>query len=122
MLISFFNIPSNTQATAEPAANATRYINGFPTVRNTKIPPCGAINVQLNAIDKAPATAEPATQAGNTRSGSDAAKGKCTAHSSAYIVVIDGDTTATGDQLEVVWGTIGNDGKVTEVPKCTGEK
>ena len=53
----------------------TRYINGFPTVKNTKIPPCGAINVQLNAMDNAPATADPTIQDGITRSGSDAANG-----------------------------------------------
>ena len=62
----FFNTPSNTHPTAEPIAKDTRYNHGLPTVRNTKIPPCGAINVQLNAIDNAPATAEPATHAGKT--------------------------------------------------------
>ena len=33
---------------------------------NTKIPPCGAISVQLNAMESAPATADPAIQAGST--------------------------------------------------------
>ena len=47
----------------------------LPTTGNTKIPPCGAMSVQLNAMDNAPAKAEPTMQDGSTRSGSDAANG-----------------------------------------------
>ena len=42
---------------------------------NTKIPPCGAISVQLNNMLIAPATPEPTMQAGSTCTGSDAANG-----------------------------------------------
>lgn len=34
--------------------------------REYEIPPCGAISVQLNAMESAPATADPAIQAGST--------------------------------------------------------
>ena len=54
---SFFKSPRITHPTTEPTARDSRYNSGWPTVKNTKIPPCGAINVQLNAMDNAPATA-----------------------------------------------------------------
>ena len=66
------SVKGQTQSTCQyvdtnvPATNATTYIIAFPTTGNTKIPPCGAIKVQLNIIDNAPATPEPATQAGST--------------------------------------------------------
>ena len=72
---SFFKSPRITHPTTEPTASDMRYNSGWPTVKNTKIPPCGAINVQLNAMDNAPATAEPMIQDGSTRNGSDAANG-----------------------------------------------
>ena len=49
---------------------AIAYINGFPIVGRTKIPPCGARSVQLNAIDNPPAVAEPIIQEGITLNGS----------------------------------------------------
>ena len=49
---------------------AIAYINGFPIVGRTKIPPCGARSVQLNAIDNPPAVAEPIIQEGITLIGS----------------------------------------------------
>ena len=61
--------------TAVPTTKATRYINAFPTTGNTKIPPCGAINVQSKNIDNAPATAEPTINAGIVLSGSAEANG-----------------------------------------------
>ena len=72
---SFLITPSNNAVITEPTAQETIYIRGFPTVANTKIPPCGAINVQLNNIDKDPATAEPITQETITRIGSAEANG-----------------------------------------------
>lgn len=45
---------------------AIAYINGFPIVGRTKIPP----SVQLNAIDNPPAVAEPIIQEGITLNGS----------------------------------------------------
>lgn len=48
---------------------AIAYINGFPIVGRTKIPPCGARSVQLNAIDNPPAVAEPIIQEGITLNG-----------------------------------------------------
>ena len=42
---------------------------------STKIPPCGALKVQPNAIDIPPDTAEPMIQAGKTLNGSAAANG-----------------------------------------------
>ena len=71
----FFRTPNSTADTTDPIASATRYMNGLPTVGNTKIPPCGAIRVQLNAMESAPATADPTIQDGSTWTGSDAAKG-----------------------------------------------
>ncbi len=50
-------------------------MRAFPTTGNTKIPPCGAGNVQLKIIVSAPAIAEPTTQAGMTFNGSAAANG-----------------------------------------------
>ena len=58
-----------------PTTSARRYIAACPTTGNTKIPPCGAIRVQLNAMESAPASPEPITHAGMTCSGSDAANG-----------------------------------------------
>lgn len=78
LIISYnllFNNPKSRQDTAEPTINDKRYQIALPITKNTKIPPCGAISVQLNAIDIAPAIAEPTTQAGITRSGSAAANG-----------------------------------------------
>ena len=49
-----------------PTTSARRYIAACPTTGNTKIPPCGAISVHLNAIDNAPAIPEPITHAGMT--------------------------------------------------------
>ena len=71
----FFNRPSRTAEITVPTTNATRYITAFPTTGNTKIPPCGAISVQSNAMEIAPATADPMIQDGSTRRGSDAANG-----------------------------------------------
>ena len=65
--------PSNIVEMIVPATNATTYNNAFPTTWNTKIPPWGAINVQLKAIERAPAIPEPTTQEGMTRIGSAAA-------------------------------------------------
>jgi hypothetical protein len=61
--------------TTAPTAIETKYIKAFPTIPITNIPPCGAINVQPNNIDKPPAIAEPIIQDGNTRSGSLEANG-----------------------------------------------
>ena len=72
---SFFKSPRITHPTTEPTASDMRYNSGWPTVKNTKIPPCGAINVQLNAIDNAPETADPTIHDGNTRIGSADANG-----------------------------------------------
>ena len=52
--------------TTVPITNARKYNNPLPTTGNTKIPPCGAISVHLNAIDNAPASPEPITHAGMT--------------------------------------------------------
>ena len=71
----FFRTPNSTADTTDPIASATRYMNGLPTVGNTKIPPCGAIRVQLNAMESAPATADPTIQDGSTCNGSEAANG-----------------------------------------------
>ena len=60
----FFNRPSRTAEITGPATSATRYITAFPTTGNTKIPPCGAISVQSNAMEIAPATADPTIQEG----------------------------------------------------------
>ena len=65
-IIFFLSTPSNTAEITVPATSATRYMIAFPTTGNTKIPPCGAISVHPNAIDSAPATAEPTTQDGST--------------------------------------------------------
>ena len=58
-----------------PTTSATRYIAACPTTGNTKIPPCGAISVQLNAAESPPATPAPTTHAGMTCNGSAAANG-----------------------------------------------
>ena len=40
LFITFFlSNPSNPHAMKDPITNATRYINGFPIVGTTKIPP-----------------------------------------------------------------------------------
>ena len=44
-------------------------------VAMTNIPPCGAINEQLNHIESAPVTADPITNAGIVLNGSADAKG-----------------------------------------------
>ena len=62
----FFNRPSRTAEITVPTTSATRYITAFPTTGNTKIPPCGAINVQSNAMEIAPAAADPTIQEGST--------------------------------------------------------
>ena len=67
----FFNRPSRTAEITVPATSATRYITAFPTTGNTKIPPCGAISVQSNAMEIAPATADPTIQEGSTRRGTE---------------------------------------------------
>ena len=72
---SFLITPSNNAVIAEPTAQETTYIRGFPTVANTKIPPCGAINVHPNNADKNPATPAPTSVQGMTCNGSDAANG-----------------------------------------------
>lgn len=59
----------------EPIKRDTRYMGQFWTTANTKIPPCGAGSVQPNSMESAPATAEPTTQDGMTRSGSGSGKG-----------------------------------------------
>ena len=74
-LTFFLSNPSNPHAMKAPITNATRYINGFPIVGSTKIPPCGARSVQLNAMDNPPAVAEPIIQEGITLNGSFAANG-----------------------------------------------
>ena len=66
------SIPADT---IEPIAKANKYPHGFPINGTTNIPPCGAISVQLKAIDNAPETAEPTTHAGITRIGSAEANG-----------------------------------------------
>ena len=66
-------MPSKAVETAVPAKSATRYIHALPTTMNTKIPPWGAMSVHWNAMEIAPATADPAMQAGSTCSGSEAA-------------------------------------------------
>ena len=70
-----FNKASNSIPTIEPASSESKYQYQFPTTAKTKIPPCGAISVQLNNIDNPPATAEPIAHEGITRSGSAAAYG-----------------------------------------------
>ena len=47
-----------------PTATAIRYWIGFVITPITKIPPCGAGSPHLNAIDKAPATADPTIHGG----------------------------------------------------------
>lgn len=64
-----------TQPTAAPATTAARYMNGLPMVGSTKMPPWGARNVQPNAMESPPASAEPMIQDGMTRSGSLCGKG-----------------------------------------------
>ena len=66
-------MPSKAVETAVPAKSATRYIHALPTTMNTKMPPWGAMSVHWNAMEMAPATADPAIHAGSTCSGSDAA-------------------------------------------------
>ena len=58
---------------AVPITSATRYMSALPTTGNTKIPPCGAMSVQLNTSDNAPDTPAPIIHAGSTWSGSEAA-------------------------------------------------
>ena len=50
-------------------------MKGLPIVGTTKIPPCGAINVQPNIITNAPLNADPITHDGITLNGSLAANG-----------------------------------------------
>ena len=50
----------------EPTSHDTIYINGFPTVANTKIPPCGAISVHPNNAERKPATPAPTNVHGIT--------------------------------------------------------
>ena len=71
----FFKKESTRQPTNAPINIANAYISGFPIVGRTKIPPCGARSVQLNAIDHPPAVAEPMMQEGMTLNGSFAANG-----------------------------------------------
>lgn len=71
----FFRTPRRIALITVPTTSASRYISGLPTTGNTKIPPCGAINVHWNAIDNAPAAAEPMIHAGSTWIGSAAANG-----------------------------------------------
>ena len=63
------------QATMEPIAMDARYRSGLPIVGTTKMPPCGARSVHSKNMDNAPAVPAPIIQAGNTRTGSAAAKG-----------------------------------------------
>ena len=71
----FFQNERTSAPTTEPIAIDARYNGQLPIVAITKIPPCGALNVQLKAIDKPPAIAEPRTHEGMTRTGSLAANG-----------------------------------------------
>ena len=66
----FFKKKRIKHPTSAPMKIANAYINGFPIVGRTKIPPCGARSVQLNAIDNPPAVAEPIIQEGITLNGS----------------------------------------------------
>ena len=75
VLIGFFKRARRSMAMTEPISRERRYMGQFCTTANTKIPPCGAGSVQPNSMESAPATAEPTTQEGITRRGSDAAKG-----------------------------------------------
>ena len=70
-----FKNPRITAPTIEPTKIATKYMNQFPITGKTKIPPCGAGNVQPKIIVNAPATAEPMTHEGITFNGSAAANG-----------------------------------------------
>ena len=74
-LIGFFSNANNIIPTNEPITIAAKYPNGFPITGSTNIPPCGALKVHLKNADKAPAVAEPTTQAGITLIGSAAANG-----------------------------------------------
>lgn len=66
----FFKKERIKHPTSAPMKIAIAYINGFPIVGRTKIPPCGARSVQLNAIDNPLAVAEPIIQEGITLNGS----------------------------------------------------
>lgn len=59
----------------EPMMMEAKYMSGLPIVGTTKIPPCGARNVQSKIMLNAPAVAAPTTQDGITRIGSAAANG-----------------------------------------------
>ena len=62
----FLSNPSITHVIIEPTSHDTIYINGFPTVANTKIPPCGAISVHPNNAERKPATPAPTNVHGIT--------------------------------------------------------
>lgn len=64
--IFFLSTPSNAVETIVPITSDTRYNHEPPTTGNTKIPPCGAISVQLNTMLSAPATPEPMIHEGIT--------------------------------------------------------
>src|SRR5205823_3150868 len=61
--------------TARPMMMARNHRNGFSISPITQIPPCGAREPHLKAMDRAPATPPAAIVAGTTRIGSAAAKG-----------------------------------------------
>lgn len=50
----------------DPMISARKYMSGLPIVGSTKIPPWGAIRVQPNSAESAPAAAEPMIQLGMT--------------------------------------------------------
>ena len=58
-----------------PIATDKMYCNGFVITPITKIPPWGAGSPQWNAIDNAPATADPIIHGGKIWIGSPAANG-----------------------------------------------
>ena len=64
--VFFFSAPNRKAPIRVPMTRAARYIIAFPTTGNTKIPPWGAMRVHPKAMDRAPETPAPTTQAGST--------------------------------------------------------
>jgi hypothetical protein len=75
IVIGFFNRIIPNIVTTAPIAIAARNIGALSIIPTTKIPPCGALEPHPNAIETAPATAEPTIDGGIMRRGSDAANG-----------------------------------------------